>query len=65
MGKTADIMLSESEVAQFLGISIRTLQGWRLSGRGPKFVKISRLVRYKRSDRKRPPNPTLRALQPA
>jgi predicted DNA-binding transcriptional regulator AlpA len=50
MGNTEEILLSESEVAQILKISTRTLQGWRLVGRGPDFVKFPRHVRYKQSD---------------
>lgn len=44
-------LLKESDTAQFLKMSVRTLQGMRLSGRGPKFVCIShRAVRYRRVD---------------
>ena len=39
-------LLSEMEMARKLGVSVRTLQRWRVEGRGPKFVKIGKLVRY-------------------
>lgn len=43
-------LLDEKEVAKILRCSHRTLQGWRLSGKGPPFVKIGRIIRYRRSD---------------
>jgi excisionase family DNA binding protein len=46
-----DQLLSETEAARFLGFSVRTLQGWRVKGGGPRFVKIGgRSVRYRRRD---------------
>lgn len=39
-------LLTESDVAQLLSISIRTLQAWRIRGGGPAFLKIGRVVRY-------------------
>jgi predicted DNA-binding transcriptional regulator AlpA len=42
--------MTEKSGAQYLGgekpLSIKTLQRWRLDGRGPQFIKIGRLVRY-------------------
>ena len=38
--------LSERQVAEALNLSVRTLQHWRLEGRGPLFVRIGRAVRY-------------------
>ncbi len=50
-GNEKDILLNEKETAEFLGVSRRTLQGWRLAGTGPKFVKVSsRSIRYRRRD---------------
>ncbi len=40
------IHLNEAEVAEWLNLSKRTLQGWRLKGEGPKFEKFGRSVRY-------------------
>ncbi len=46
-----DVLLSEKRTAEFLGVSRRTLQGWRLARSGPKFVKVSsRSIRYRRKD---------------
>lgn len=43
--------IPETEAAEFLGVSVRTLQKWRVVGGGPVFAKISRkLVRYSRRD---------------
>lgn len=42
-------LLNNDEAAEMLGISYRTLPVWRVQGRGPKFVKIGKLVRYERS----------------
>jgi len=43
-------MLREHRVADYLNVSVRTLQNWRMFSKGPKFVKIGRAVRYKRAD---------------
>jgi hypothetical protein len=40
--------LDEHEVARRSSISVRTLQGWRLKGRGPRFVRAHRKVLYPR-----------------
>lgn len=38
--------LNEVELASLLNMSERTLQGWRLKGRGPAFMKFGGSVRY-------------------
>lgn len=44
-------LLTETQAAQVLSLSIRTLQAWRLKGSGPRFVRLSgRAVRYRNSD---------------
>lgn len=43
-------LLSTHQTAELFGISHRTLESWRISGQGPSFVKIGRLVKYKQSD---------------
>lgn len=46
-----DRLINENEAAQFIGFTIRALQGWRFKGGGPKFVKVSaRSIRYRRRD---------------
>lgn len=42
--------LNEREVARRSSISMRTLQGWRSKGRGPRFVRAHRKVLYPRVD---------------
>ena len=42
--------LSEREVEE-LGLASRTLQAWRLLGRGPRFIKVGgRTIRYRLVD---------------
>ena len=43
-----DAALNENQAAEFLGLSVRTLQAWRVRGGGPSYVKIGRAVRYRR-----------------
>ena len=43
-------ILGERDVAQMLGCSVALLRKWRLSGNGPAYLKIGRLVRYRRED---------------
>ena len=38
--------LTESQVAEQLGLSVATLRAWRHRGRGPRFVRFGRAVRY-------------------
>jgi excisionase family DNA binding protein len=46
----AEPLLNEAQAANYLNVSVRTLQQWRVSGRGPGFTKLSRAVRYRRAD---------------
>lgn len=46
----ADALLTEAEAADFLKLSIRTLQAWRLRIAGPAFVHVGRAIRYRRRD---------------
>lgn len=45
-----DFLMNENQAAELLGLSVRTLQNWRLRGDGPVYVKIGKAVRYKRRD---------------
>lgn len=46
-----DDLLERIEVAVLLGISVSTLEKWSSTRRdGPPFIKVGRLVRYRRSD---------------
>lgn len=44
-------LLTTEEAADVLGVSPRTMEGWRVKDQGPKFLRIGgRLVRYRRED---------------
>ncbi len=45
-----DGFIKETEAADYLCQSIRTLQKWRVTGFGPHFYKPGRSVRYLRRD---------------
>jgi hypothetical protein len=47
---SAGPLLTEVETAQLLGVSPRTLQNWRRTGRGPVHVRLGGLVRYAPAD---------------
>ena len=42
--------LTEHEVAKQLGLSVATMRAWRLKGKGPRFVRFGRAVRYLAED---------------
>jgi hypothetical protein len=47
----ADAMvMSEEDAARKLGVSVRTLQRWRIEGKGPSFRKLGRLIGYTADD---------------
>jgi excisionase family DNA binding protein len=42
--------LTERQVAEQLGLSVATLRAWRHRGKGPRFLRLGRSVRYLLSD---------------
>jgi len=46
----AETLLTTEQAAWLLRISRKTLERMRVEGRGPKFVKIGRCVRYRQRD---------------
>ncbi|MCK4817582.1 helix-turn-helix domain-containing protein [bacterium] len=46
----ADPLLDRIQAAEYYNCSPGTLDKWASIGRGPKFVKIGRLRRYRQSD---------------
>jgi len=44
------LLLNETQVADQLAISPRTLQMWRYKGGGPRYLKIGAAVRYRPED---------------
>ncbi|MDO8420690.1 MAG: helix-turn-helix domain-containing protein [Parvibaculum sp.] len=43
-------LLTEIQAAEFLNLSPRTLQAWRIKGGGPCFARLGRAVRYRQAD---------------
>jgi hypothetical protein len=43
-------LMTECDVAQRLHVSLASLRRWRLERRGPRFIKVSSLVRYRPED---------------
>ncbi len=43
-------LIDERALASRLGISRSTLQSWRYTGRGPRYLKVGRLIRYRGGD---------------
>jgi predicted DNA-binding transcriptional regulator AlpA len=43
-------LLSQREAATLLHLSERTLERFRVSGTGPKFVRLGRSIRYRLAD---------------
>lgn len=43
-------LVTERDASELLGVSMRTLQKWRLHGNGPPFVKLGHAVRYDVTD---------------
>ncbi len=48
--KSPQYLMDETEAAKRLAVSVRTMQAWRLNGRGPKFVRLGSAVRYSESE---------------
>lgn len=49
----ATALFSTREAANHLGVKPSTLEQWRWNGRGPRFVKVGRLARYRLGDLER------------
>ena len=46
---TSHLEMSDTELADDLNMSVRTLRRWRLEGRGPEWKKFGGAVRYSRA----------------
>lgn len=44
-----DALLDTHQASQLLGLAAGTLRKWRLTGRGPAFVRLGRSVKYRQS----------------
>jgi hypothetical protein len=45
-----DRLLTTEQTAEVFGITQNTLEKWRVFGRGPKFVRVGRRIRYSPTD---------------
>jgi hypothetical protein len=43
-------LISGRELSREFGIPERTLDQWRYLGRGPRFIRVGRHIRYRRTD---------------
>jgi excisionase family DNA binding protein len=43
-------LLTEQQLAKQLNVSLASVRRWRVNGRGPLFVKVGALVRYRPED---------------
>ena len=55
MGKSKEVienmqLHTEQETAQLLACTVAALRRWRRERRGPRFVRLGRLIRYSESD---------------
>ncbi len=46
---TLPSLLTETQAAEALALSVRTLQAWRTRGTGPSYIKAGNAVRYNRA----------------
>ena len=44
------LYLNQTDAGRLLGLSARTLERFRIDGRGPKYLKLGRRVAYARDD---------------
>jgi predicted DNA-binding transcriptional regulator AlpA len=49
-GSAISDLIDEPALAARLGVSRSTLQSWRYAGRGPRFIKLGRMIRYRNAD---------------
>lgn len=43
-------LMTPLDLSEYLGVPLGTLANWRYQGRGPDFVRMGRLVRYRAED---------------
>ena len=48
--RPSNVALTEGQVADRRGISAAVLRAWRLNGKGPRFCRFGRAIRYRESD---------------
>ena len=45
-----EALLSDRDIARLTGFSVHTVRRWRFLNQGPRYLKISNLVRYRPAD---------------
>jgi excisionase family DNA binding protein len=50
MTQSTDRLLTPAQVAERLGIAVRTLETWRYRGRSPRYIRVGKHVRYRPAD---------------
>ena len=45
-----EALMNEVQVSEFVCVTVRALQSWRLRGGGPPYSKLGKSVRYRRRD---------------
>lgn len=43
-------LMTVQDASEFLGLSVSTLNKWRCYGKGPVFLKLGRVIRYRKED---------------
>jgi|BarGraNGADG00212_1021973.scaffolds.fasta_scaffold10466_3 excisionase family DNA binding protein len=43
-------LMSLGDVADYLGVPVRTVYSWRATGKGPRGFRVGKFVRYKAAD---------------
>lgn len=43
-------LVTTAQAAEYLGVKKNTMEGWRIQGVGPRYIKVQRLVKYKTED---------------
>ena len=46
----AESLLTPQELANFLGIPVKTIYQWRTLSRGPRGIRVGKHLRYRRAD---------------
>ncbi|MFD8496192.1 helix-turn-helix transcriptional regulator [Amycolatopsis sp. NPDC059657] len=49
-GRRMDALLTAEDLADFCRVSTKTVYAWNTTGEGPKYHRVGKYVRYRRSD---------------
>lgn len=45
-----DNLITTKQAAAYLAVAVHTLDKFRIEGRGPKYLRLGRMIRYRASD---------------